>query len=137
AHYLQTATAQIQARVGKVLMHSPTLETAPWGVSTPHAHYLNQILQVETELLPAPLLDITQDIEQQLGRAGKGENLPRTIDIDILYYDDLIVVLPNLQIPHPRAHERKFILDNMLAIAPQLQHPTLHKTQQALATSIT
>ncbi len=133
AHYLQTATAQIQARVGKVLHQSPILETEPWGVAMPHAHYLNQILAVETELLPTLLLDITQYIEQDLGRAGKGENLPRTIDIDILYYDDLVVVLPNLQIPHPHAHERKFILDNMVVIAPQLQHPIIQKTQQELA----
>lgn len=131
--YLKKATDQIQSQIGTLIKKSPVIETEPWGVAEKQDHYLNQILAVETSLLPLPLLLLTQEIELFLGRVGKGKNTARTIDIDILYYDDWIVTLPTLIIPHPLAHVRKFILDNMLQIAPMLLHPKEKKTQQELA----
>lgn len=131
--YIENATAQIQARIGTIIQKSPITETVPWGVSDEQDNYFNQILAIESTLMPLPLLLLTQSIENELGRVGKGKNTARTIDIDILYYDDWIVTLPNLIIPHPLAHIRKFILDNMLQIAPTLLHPKEKRTQQELA----
>lgn len=129
-YYLAQATQLLQQRVGKMTKASPILETEPWGVSTQQDNYLNQIITFETTLQPLELLQITQEIEKELGRTSKGDNTPRTIDLDILYYDDCIIELPNLTIPHPLAHLRTFILDNMLQIAPDLWHPKEKKTQK-------
>ena len=130
--YLSTATQQIAQRIGKIQQTSSILETAPWGVKTAQENYLNQIIVVETALQPLAVLVLTQAIEKELGRVAKGNYAPRTIDLDILYYDDLVLTLPNLQIPHPLAHLRKFILDNMLEVAPDWKHPKEQKTQKEL-----
>jgi len=129
-HYLIQATQHINETIGKVVKTSPITETAPWGVQNEQTNYLNQILAIETSLQPLAILVLTQNIEKMLGRTSKGDYAPRTIDLDILYYDDLILQLPNLTIPHPLAHLRKFILDNMLQIAPDLWHPKELKKQK-------
>ncbi|TAE19842.1 MAG: 2-amino-4-hydroxy-6-hydroxymethyldihydropteridine diphosphokinase [Bacteroidetes bacterium] len=110
ASYLAQAITEINDHVGKILRCSSVIETEPWGVSEPQDAYLNQSIAIETSLEPLPLLYATQAIEKKMGRTSKGERKPRTIDIDILYYDNEIINLPELIIPHPFAHLRDFVL---------------------------
>jgi len=107
-----------------VLDQSPIYETEPWGyVAQPP--FLNMAVRAETELSPSDLLDRLKDIESTLGRVPNFKNGPRLIDLDILFYDDLILDTPPLVIPHPSLHKRAFVLVPLAAIAPSLVHPAL------------
>lgn len=108
-------------------------ETPPWGYTEQDA-FLNQVLQVETYLEPEPLLKHLKRLEVALGRVPSFENGPRLIDIDILFYDDLVLDTPELVIPHPRLHERAFVLVPLNDIAPDLIHPQFKKTVRELLT---
>lgn len=105
---------------------SPVYETPPWG-HTDQPQFLNQCLMVETYLEPENLLAHLKRLETVLGREPTFENGPRVIDIDILFYDDLILNTPPLVIPHPRMHTRGFVLVPLNDIAPELVHPVLGK----------
>ncbi len=109
--------------VGRI---SPVYETEPWGVDhhSRHGRFLNLCLQIETELLPEILLATCQDIECALGRGDDDRHAPRTIDIDILLIDDLVLSSPALTVPHRFLTERAFVLVPLLDIAPLLVHPT-------------
>lgn len=106
---------------------SPVYETAPWGYTDQPA-FLNQALQAETTLPPLALLAYLKNIETALGRRPSFRYGPRQIDMDILFYDDLILETPTLRIPHPRLHERAFVLVPLADLAPNLPHPRLGKT---------
>jgi len=106
-------------------------ETPPWGYTEQDA-FLNQVLQVETYLEPEPLLKHLKRLEVALGRVPSFENGPRLIDIDILFYDDLVLDTPELVIPHPRMHERAFVLVPLNDIASDLVHPEIKKTVREL-----
>ena len=93
-------------------------------------------IEIETELEPIILLARLQEIEHKMGRSREIKNGPRTIDLDILLYEDKIVDQPALQIPHPRMHKRKFVLDPLVEIAPSAVHPVLKKTIKQLHGSI-
>jgi len=99
-------------------------------------NFLNLALRGETALTPLDLLAYLKQIEQTLGRQKSVRYGPRQIDLDILFYDDLILESESLQIPHARLHERGFVLRPLLDIAPQLRHPVLHQTIQELATQL-
>lgn len=101
-------------------------ETPPWG-HTDQPQFLNQCLMVETYLEPENLLAHLKRLETVLGREPTFENGPRVIDIDILFYDDLILNTPPLVIPHPRMHTRGFVLVPLNDIAPDMVHPVLGK----------
>ena len=105
---------------------SPVYETPPWG-HTDQPQFLNQCVQVETYLEPENLLAHLKRLETVLGREPTFENGPRVIDIDILFYDDLILNTPPLVIPHPRMHTRGFVLVPLNDIAPDVVHPVLGK----------
>ncbi len=124
---LHRAINLIAERVGTVVLQSSLYETAPWGVTDQPA-YLNQVLVVETQLKPEELLVQTQAIEQELGRVRLEKWGARVIDIDILYYDQLILQTDTLTIPHPYLHQRRFTLVPLAEIAPDFVHPILHKT---------
>ena len=94
--------------------------------------YLNQVLFVETILEPVELLKIINKIETKLGRTRNLKWESRIIDIDILYYDDIVMDTEQLIIPHPYLHFRKFTLVPLVEIAPDLIHPIFNKTQQDL-----
>ncbi len=110
----------------RIIMASAIYETTPWGYIE-QEDFLNQVLEAETELLPLELLNWLKDIEERLGRKKGFRNGPRMIDVDILFYGELILEMEQLQIPHARLHERAFVLVPLADIAPQFVHPVLGK----------
>lgn len=110
---------------------SPVYETPPWGYVDQPA-FLNQVVMAETYMEPENLLSHLKRLETVLGREPTFENGPRVIDIDILFYDDLILDSPPLIIPHPRLHTRGFVLMPLNDIAPDLVHPVLGKSVSEL-----
>ncbi|AUD01261.1 2-amino-4-hydroxy-6-hydroxymethyldihydropteridine diphosphokinase [Spirosoma pollinicola] len=126
-HTLQQAVDLIAERVGAVVRQSGLYETAPWGVTDQPA-YLNQVLAVETDLEPEAVLVQTQAIEHELGRVRLEKWGARVIDVDILYYGQLVLQTERLSIPHPFLHQRRFTLVPLAEIAPDFVHPVLQKT---------
>jgi len=105
---------------------SSVYETPPWGFVEQDA-FLNQVIKAETYLEPEPLLRHLKRLETALGRVPNFQNGPRLIDIDILFFDDAVIDTPPLVVPHPRLHERAFVLVPLAEIEPDFVHPTLHK----------
>lgn len=114
---------------------SSLYETTAWGY-TNQPDFLNQVIQVETNLSPLRLLNFLKKTEVKLGRVENFRYGPRLIDIDILFYDDLIKTTSRLQIPHPRIPERAFVLVPLNEIAPGYVHPVLKKTIAELLTKL-
>ena len=125
--HMQQARTNIELICGQVIQVSSLYETAPWG-KTDQADFLNQVLLVETKLSPQALLQAIFSIEEKGGRKRTLKNAPRTIDIDILFYNHLVLEEPGLCIPHPRIKDRRFVLEPLNEISPGLQHPVLGKT---------
>jgi 2-amino-4-hydroxy-6-hydroxymethyldihydropteridine diphosphokinase len=108
---------------------SSIIETAPMG-RPGQGPYLNAVIALETTLGPHELLRACQQIEAAHGRNRSAEQRwgPRRLDLDILLYGDTIIDEPDLTVPHPRMHERSFVLDPLAAIAPDLRHPVLRRS---------
>jgi len=102
-------------------------ETEPWGIKD-QPKFINMAIEVETDKKPEELLRILKEIEKEIGRKETVKWGPRVIDLDILFYDDLILKTPDLEIPHPLMHERAFILKPLCEIAPDKKHPITGKT---------
>ena len=113
---------------------SHVYETPPWGFED-QSKFLNQVLKAETYLEPEPLLKHLKRLEIALGRKASFRNGPRLIDIDVLLFDDLVINTPLLTIPHPRMHERGFVLLPMMDIAPDLVHPVTGKSVREMVAS--
>ena len=111
----------------RVLAESHVYETLPWGYADQPA-FLNMVVRGETDLPPADLLQRLKRLESALGRKPTFRNGPRLIDLDLLFYDDLVLDTPRLILPHPRLHERGFVLVPLADIAPGLVHPRLGRT---------
>ncbi|GGG06088.1 2-amino-4-hydroxy-6-hydroxymethyldihydropteridine diphosphokinase [Pontibacter amylolyticus] len=128
--YLSQARERIAAQVGPIVQSSSLYETAAWG-KTDQPAFLNQVLEVQTKLSPEKVLQGINQIEQELGRIRHEHWGARGIDIDILFYDQLVMQSQRLTIPHPQLHLRRFTLMPLSEIAPQLLHPVLnqHVTQ--------
>ncbi len=105
-----------------VVAISSIFETEPWGYLD-QGKFLNMVVGCETSLSPLSLLDFVKNLEGELGRTPNFRNGPRLIDIDILFYGDQVIDKPGLAIPHPRLHERAFVLVPLAEIAPTLLHP--------------
>ncbi|WP_223833935.1 2-amino-4-hydroxy-6-hydroxymethyldihydropteridine diphosphokinase [Spirosoma profusum] len=133
---LQRAVDLIWQYVGAIEQQSPLYETTPWGIIDQPA-FLNQVIRVKTTLEPEVLLKQTQAIEQDLGRIRKEKWGARVIDIDILYYDQLISSSSTLTLPHPYLHQRRFTLVPLADVAPDFVHPLLHKTTLELLAACT
>lgn len=127
---LRAALAALAPQV-RVQAESRIYETPPWGFVDQPA-FLNMAARAETNLPPADLLAFLKQLETSLGRQPTFRNGPRLIDIDILFYDDLILNTPPLVIPHPRLHERDFVLVPLADIAPDFVHPLLRQPVRAL-----
>jgi len=122
--YLEKARFYIEKRAGKILDSSSLYETAAWGI-TDQPSFINQALLIETEIKPDMLLPILLDIEKLLGRERMEKWGPRIIDVDILYYDDVVMNVDYLKIPHPFLQERRFSLVPLNEISPAWIHPVL------------
>jgi 2-amino-4-hydroxy-6-hydroxymethyldihydropteridine diphosphokinase len=94
--------------------------------------FLNQVLRVSTQLDPLPLLQLCLSIEQSMGRSREVAKGPRSIDIDLLLYEDTVLATPVLTIPHPQLHLRRFVLQPLAALVPDFVHPTLKETISCL-----
>ncbi len=125
--YLADAADLISSRLGKLTMKSSLYKTASWGKHD-QPDFINQVLSLHTKLTPQELLKGILAIELELGRERNERWGSRTIDIDILLYGDLIVNEPALNIPHPFLHERRFTLEPLCEIAPNLVHPSLKRS---------
>ena len=133
---LTSANELINQHCGEVIFASSIYETEAWG-KTDQPSFLNQVLQIQTGLEPKQLLKKILSIEKKLGRFRKEKNGPRTIDIDILLFDDAIIKEPSLEVPHPRMQDRRFALTPLAEIAPRLLHPLYKKTISQLLADCT
>lgn len=131
---IHRAIIKIGDRIGQILQFSSLYESEPWGFSS-EDRFLNQVVIVETMLSPARLLSEILGIEEDLGRkrtpGSKGYH-SRTIDIDILFYNDLILREEQLNIPHPRIHERMFTLVPLCELNEDFIHPVSGKSMKQL-----
>jgi len=119
----------LRKKVGKVTMQSSYYQSEAWGFESGHS-FINIALCVQTKLSPYELLEETQSIEKELGRTEKTTTAyqDRTMDIDIIFYDNEIIKTKNLKIPHPKMHERGFVLIPLNEICPNFVHPILQKS---------
>ncbi len=117
------------------IRQSSIYETEPWGYADQPA-FLNMVIEGETDLEPPDLLIFLKEIEVSMGRQETFRFGPRLIDLDILFFDKLILDSPTLTIPHPRIIERAFVLIPLAEVAPEMVHPVLKKTVQELKTAV-
>ena len=113
---------------------SQVYETPPWGYAD-QPKFLNQVIRAKTYLEPEPLLKHLKRLEVALGRKESIPNGPRLIDLDILFYDDLVLYSAALTIPHPRLHERAFVLLPLMDLDPELVHPVNKKSVREMLAS--
>ena len=131
---ISNAARAVGALQGVRLCRMATIiETAPAG-GPPQDPYLNTVIEVDASLSPRELLTALKGVELALGRTASGERWgPRPIDLDVLLYDDRVVEEPDLKIPHERMHQRRFVLEPLMQLAPELVHPVLKRSISDLA----
>lgn len=116
----------------RLAAQSPLYETEPVGLKD-QAWFVNAVARLNTRLAPEGLLERLWDIERAMGRVRDGLKFgPRVLDLDILFFDDLAVFQDGLQIPHPRLHERRFVLQPLCDLAPDFRHPVLGRSVRSL-----
>lgn len=131
---LRQAIYTLEQQIGLLLKCSSFVETLPWGFQSSHS-FLNAAVSMNTRLSPEDVLTVTKDIEISMGRLHKSvpnKYADRIIDIDILFYDDLVMNTSELTIPHPLLTRRSFVLKPLDEIAPNLVHPINGKSVHAL-----
>ncbi len=119
---LNESIQRLNSNAGRVVIQSAIYETKAWGIEDQN-DFLNQVLKLETDIEPIQLLKICLDIEKELGRVRFEKWGQRVIDIDILYYGNQIIESPNLIVPHPYLHSRRFTMVPLAEIAPDFVHP--------------
>jgi len=128
---LQQAAREISQKIGTVVNSSANYKTKAWGIEN-QPDFLNQVLEVESDLSPEEILAKILLIEKSLGRIREIRWSSRIIDIDLLYYGTEVISQPDLTVPHPEIQNRNFTLIPMCEIAPNFIHPILGKTQREL-----
>ena len=119
----------------RVVRVSSVYETAPRDFLD-QPHFLNQVVEVETDLFPLQLLDRAKSVERQMGRAKAVAKGPRVIDVDVLVYGDAVVNSATLRIPHAALEEREFVLAPLAELAPELRHPVSGRTMRELLAAV-
>ncbi|HJY85653.1 MAG TPA: 2-amino-4-hydroxy-6-hydroxymethyldihydropteridine diphosphokinase [Candidatus Acidoferrales bacterium] len=127
AAQLALAAEALAAAGVRVVRRSSLYATEPVDVPT-QSWFLNCVLEAETDLMPRQLLRVLREVERSLGGKKLVRRGPRAIDIDLLLYGASVVHAPELEVPHPRMAERRFVLVPLAELAPLLRHPTLNKT---------
>jgi len=131
-HSLVEATKLIDRLIGKVILYSSVVESEPWGFNSETTFY-NMVLLSVTELAPHHVLTKVLEIEASLGRTRHGKTYTnRIIDIDMLFYGDKQIAGENLTVPHPLLQMRKFVLQPLVEIAPDVIHPVSYKSMSEL-----
>lgn len=129
---LLNAVNDIKKTIGEIITKSSIYETEPWEVDGFQESYLNQVIQINTALTAKNLLIELNKIETKYGRNREIKNSSRTLDLDILFFDNQIINNNDLTIPHPRLHLRNFTLIPLMEIAPYYIHPKLNKNIEEL-----
>ena len=119
--------------IGVLKAVSSTYETKPWGVDEYQPRYLNQVAVVQTTLDPLEIVTELLAIEYAMGRVREEKNASRTLDLDLLLHGQTVLEASGVTVPHPRMHERAFVLIPLVEIAPELLHPVLNRTIRDLA----
>ncbi len=131
---LNEAVQNINQQIGRVIQSSSLYSTAAWG-NTNQPDFLNQVIVVQTNFKALQAIDTVLNIENKMGRVRTIRNAPRTIDIDILFFNEAIITEANLTVPHPEIANRRFVLVPLNELCPGFVHPVLKKTIHQLLTS--
>jgi 2-amino-4-hydroxy-6-hydroxymethyldihydropteridine diphosphokinase len=132
---LSRARDHLAAAGIRVLRASSVYETAPRDVPG-QPWFLNQVIEAESTLLPRQLLSRLKKIEREMGRKRTVAKGPRVIDLDIVFFGESVISMPDLEIPHPRMMERRFVLEPLVELAPELRHPVLNRSVREMLAGV-
>jgi 2-amino-4-hydroxy-6-hydroxymethyldihydropteridine diphosphokinase len=134
--HLRAGKRELEAQAGVVSAQSRVFETEPVGGPDNQGAYLNAVVQLETGLSAHDLLRVLLGIERGRGRERRERWGPRTLDLDVLLYGDQVIHTPDLTVPHPRLHERAFVLEPLSDLVPHHMIPGLNQTVDDLRLSV-